>query len=450
MAKPAVLIVDDEPDLCELLTITLQRMNLSPRSADGVGVAQRLLKTEHFDLCLTDMQLPDGNGLELVEWMQQYTPNVPVAVITAHGNMETAVRALKLGAYDFVSKPLDLTGLRKLVSTALKLSETSESDTVVFGPRLLGNSPAMQQLREMITRVARSQAPVHISGESGTGKELVAKLIHQSGPRRDEPFVPVNCGAIPTELMESELFGHKRGSFTGAVSDKKGLIQSAEGGSLFLDEIADLPLHMQVKLLRVIQEKSVRPIGEQQETGIDVRILSATHKNLAQLVAEGKFREDLYYRVNVIELRVPALRERPEDVPELAEAVLRRLGRRMKIPVPVLGKEALAALVSYSFPGNVRELENILERAITLSTGGEVGIGDIQLRQTPAVTSGASPVSGTAAEGVSGLGDQLEDIEREAIVKALEQTRYNKTAAAKRLGMTFRALRYRIKKLGIE
>jgi two-component system response regulator PilR (NtrC family) len=308
----------------------------------------------------------------------------------------------------------------------------------------------MRHLREMITRVARSQAPVHISGESGTGKELVAKLIHQSGPRRDEPFVPVNCGAIPTELMESELFGHKRGSFTGAVSDKKGLIQSAEGGSLFLDEIADLPLHMQVKLLRVIQEKSVRPIGEQQETGIDVRILSATHKNLAQLVAEGKFREDLYYRVNVIELRVPALRERPEDVPELAEAVLRRLGRRMKIPVPVLGKEALAALVSYSFPGNVRELENILERAITLSTGGEVGIGDIQLRSTPAVTSGASPVSGTAAEGVSGLGDQLEDIEREAIVKALEQTRYNKTAAAKRLGMSFRALRYRIKKLGIE
>ncbi len=450
MAKPAVLIVDDEPDLCELLTITLQRMNLSPRSADGVGVAQRLLKTEHFDLCLTDMQLPDGNGLELVEWMQQYTPNVPVAVITAHGNMETAVRALKLGAYDFVSKPLDLTGLRKLVSTALKLSETSESDTVVFGPRLLGNSPAMQHLREMITRVARSQAPVHISGESGTGKELVAKLIHQSGPRRDEPFVPVNCGAIPTELMESELFGHKRGSFTGAVSDKKGLIQSAEGGSLFLDEIADLPLHMQVKLLRVIQEKSVRPIGEQQETGIDVRILSATHKNLAQLVAEGKFREDLYYRVNVIELRVPALRERPEDVPELAEAVLRRLGRRMKIPVPVLGKEALAALESYSFPGNVRELENILERAITLSTGGEVGIGDIQLRSTPAVASGASPVSGTATDGVSGLGNQLEDIEREAIVKALEQTRYNKTAAAKRLGMSFRALRYRIKKLGIE
>src|SRR5271166_1901631 len=459
MSKPAVLIVDDEPDLCELLTITLQRMNLSPRSASGVGEAQRLLKTEHFDLCLTDMQLPDGNGLELVEWMQQHTPSVPVAVITAHGNMETAVRALKLGAYDFVSKPLDLTGLRKLVSTAIRLSETSETDTVVLGPRLLGNSAVMQHLREMIARVARSQAPVHISGESGTGKELVAKLIHQSGPRRDGPFVPVNCGAIPTELMESELFGHKRGSFTGAVGDKKGLIQSAEGGSLFLDEIADLPLHMQVKLLRVIQEKAVRPIGEQQETGIDVRILSATHKSLAQLVAEGKFREDLFYRINVIELRVPALRERAEDIPELAEAILRRLGRRMKIPPPALTKEALAALANYSFPGNVRELENILERAITLSTGGEVGIGDIQLRPTPAAASsaggasvagGMSAASGAAADGVPGLGDQLEGIEREAIVKALEQTRYNKTAAAKRLGMTFRALRYRIKKLGIE
>lgn len=462
MSKPAVLIVDDEPDLCELLTITLQRMSLSPRSANGVGEAQRLLKTEHFDLCLTDMQLPDGNGLELVEWMQQHTPSVPVAVITAHGNMETAVRALKLGAYDFVSKPLDLTGLRKLVSTAIRLSETSETDTVVLGPRLLGNSAVMQHLREMIARVARSHAPVHISGESGTGKELVAKLIHQSGPRRDGPFVPVNCGAIPTELMESELFGHKRGSFTGAVGDKKGLIQSAEGGSLFLDEIADLPLHMQVKLLRVIQEKAVRPIGEQQETGIDVRILSATHKNLAQLVAEGKFREDLFYRVNVIELRVPALRERAEDVPELAEAVLRRLGRRMRITPPTLSQDALAALSSYSFPGNVRELENILERAITLSTGGEVGVNDIQLRPAPAVAGGVSGaaaaggagsaggVGGTAADGASGLGDQLEDIERDAIVKALEQTRYNKTAAAKRLGMSFRALRYRIKKLGIE
>src|SRR5277367_1097090 len=383
MPKPAVLIVDDEPDLCELLSITLQRMDLSPRTANTVAAAQRLLKTEQFDLCLTDMQLPDGDGLELIQWMQQYTPSVPVAVITAHGNMETAVRALKLGAFDFVSKPLDLAGLRKLLASAIKLAGTIDGDTSVFGPRLLGASPAMQNMRDMIARVARSQAPVHIFGESGTGKELVAKLIHESGPRRDGPFVPVNCGAIPNELMESELFGHKRGTFTGAVSDKRGLIQSAEGGTLLLDEIADLPLHMQVKLLRVIQEKAVRPLGEQLEVGIDVRFLSATHKNLSKLVAEGKFREDLFYRVNVIELRVPSLRERPEDVPELAEAVLRRLGRRMKITAPALGRDALAALQSYVFPGNVRELENILERAITLSTSGEVSAGDIQLRPTP-------------------------------------------------------------------
>jgi two-component system response regulator PilR (NtrC family) len=445
MPNPAVLVVDDEPDICELLSITLQRMDLAPRTANTVAEAQRLLKTERFDLCLTDMQLPDADGLELVKWIQQYTPSVPVAVITAHGNMETAVRALKLGAFDFVSKPLDLTGLRKLVTTAIKLSDTNDGDTSVFGPRLLGTSPAMQQLRQMIARVARSQAPVHIFGESGTGKELVAKLIHESGPRRDGPFVPVNCGAIPTELMESELFGHKRGSFTGAVSDKKGLIQSAEGGTLFLDEIADLPLHMQVKLLRVIQEKAVRPVGDQLEVGIDVRVLSATHKNLAQLVAEGKFREDLFYRVNVIEMRVPSLRERPEDVTELAEAVLRRLGRRMKITPPTLSKDALAALEAYAFPGNVRELENILERAITLSTSGEVRASDIQLRPTP-----GGPIAPPNSSNAGPLGDHLEDIERDAIVRALEQTRFNKTAAAKILGMSFRALRYRIKKLGIE
>jgi two-component system response regulator PilR (NtrC family) len=445
MPIPSVLIVDDEPDLCELLSITLRRMDLNPRTANNVAAAQRLLKLEPFDLCLTDMQLPDGDGLELVKWMQQYSPSVPVAVITAHGNMETAVRALKLGAFDFVSKPLDLAGLRKLVATAIKLSGPNDPDTSVFGPRLLGTSVAMQHMREMIARVARSQAPVHIYGESGTGKELVAKLIHESGPRRDGPFVPVNCGAIPTELMESELFGHKRGSFTGAVSDKKGLIPSAEGGTLFLDEIADLPLHMQVKLLRVIQEKAVRPVGEQLEIAVDVRILSATHKHLSNLVAEGKFREDLFYRVNVIELRVPSLRERPEDVPELAESVLRRLGRRMKITPPMLGKDALAALEAYAYPGNVRELENILERAITLTTGAEVSANDIQLRPTP----GTATVVNAAQSGAP-LGDHLDDIERDAILKALEQTRYNKTAAAKVLGMSFRALRYRIKKLGIE
>ena len=445
MSKPAVLVVDDEPDLCELLSITLQRMDLNPRTTGTVAAARRLLKTERFDLCLTDMQLPDGDGLELVQWMQQHSPNVPVAVLTAHGNMETAVKALKLGAFDFVSKPLDLAGLRKLVATAIKVSEDRNGDTSAFGPRLLGASKSMQTMREMIGRVARSQAPVHICGESGTGKELVAKLIHESGPRHDGPFIPVNCGAIPTELMESELFGHKRGSFTGAISDNKGLIQSAEGGTLFLDEIADLPLHMQVKLLRVIQERTVRPVGEQAEVAVDVRVLSATHKNLSQLVAEGKFREDLFYRVNVIELRVPSLRERPEDVPELAEAVLRRLGRRMKISPPTLSRDALAGLKTYPYPGNVRELENILERAITLSTGGEVTAADIQLRVTPGEASSAAATTAVAA-----LGDHLEDIEREAIMRALEQARYNKTAAAKLLGMSFRALRYRIKKLGIE
>jgi two-component system, NtrC family, response regulator PilR len=445
MPKPNVLVVDDEPDLCELLSITLQRMDLNPRTANTVAAARRLLKSERFELCLTDMQLPDGDGLELVEWMQQNSPTVPVAVITAHGNMETAVRALKLGAFDFVSKPLDLAGLRKLVATAIKLSDPGDGDTSVFGPRLLGTSAAMQNMRDMIARVARSQAPVHIFGESGTGKELVAKLIHESGPRRGGPFVPVNCGAIPTELMESELFGHKRGSFTGAVSDKKGLITSAEGGTLFLDEIADLPLHMQVKLLRVIQEKAVRPVGEQLEIKVDVRVLSATHKLLSKLVSEGRFREDLFYRVNVIELRVPSLRERPEDVRELAESILRRLARRMKTTPPILGKDALMALDNYAFPGNVRELENILERAITMSTHGEINAGDIQVRPTASV---GAAVANSLGEGA--LGDHLEDIERDAILKALEQTRYNKTAAAKVLGMSFRALRYRIKKLGIE
>ena len=447
MTKPTVLVVDDEPDLCELLSITLQRMDLNPRTAGNVANARKMLTAERFDLCLTDMQLPDGDGLDLVGWMQQHSPSVPVAVITAHGNMETAVRALKLGAFDFVSKPVDLAILRKLVASAIKLSAPLDSDTSVFGPRLLGTSQAMHDLREMIARVARSQAPVHISGESGTGKELVAKLIHESGPRSDGPFVPVNCGAIPSELMESELFGHKRGSFSGAVSDKKGLIQSAEGGTLFLDEIADLPLHMQVKLLRVIQEKAVRPVGEQLEVGVDVRVLSATHKNLSQLVADGKFREDLFYRVNVIELRVPSLRERPEDVPELVESILKRLSRRVKISPPSLSKEALDALQAYAFPGNVRELENILERTITLTVSGEINASDIQLRASPASPLPSAPASSPSS---APLGDHLEDVERDAIVKALEQTRYNKTAAAKLLGMSFRALRYRIKKLGIE
>src|SRR5690606_6647105 len=280
-------------------------------------------------LCLTDMRLPDGEGLALVEWIQNHKPHTPVAVITAHGNVETAVRALKLGAFDFISKPLDVGALRKLIEATLKLGGSSENTLELPQVKLFGRSRAMEQLRELIERVSRSQAPVHIFGESGTGKELVAQLIHSAGARRDNPFVPVNCGAIPTELMESGLFGHEKGSFTGAVAYKQGLIQSAEGGTLFLVEIAGLPLHMQVKLLRVIQEKSVRPVGESKEIPIDVRILSATHKNLAALVAEGKFREDLFYRVNVIEIRVPALRERLEDIDELVDAIITRLGRQI-------------------------------------------------------------------------------------------------------------------------
>ena len=453
VGKPTVLIVDDEPDLLELVSLTLSRMNLEARTAADVTSARRLLKTEKFDLCLTDMRLPDGDGLDLVAWIQQNRADLPVAVITAHGNVESAVRALKLGAFDFVSKPLDLGVLRKLVGSAIRLgARNTDRTSVTFrGPRLLGHSEIMEQLREMIARVARSQAPVHIYGESGTGKELVARLIHESGARSEGPFVAVNCGAIPTELMESELFGHKRGSFTGAVGDKKGLVQSAEGGTLFLDEVADLPLHMQVKLLRVVQEKTVRPVGESREETIDVRILSATHKNLGELVGQGLFREDLFYRINVIELRVPALRERTDDIAEIAETILQRLGRRSNTEAPQLAADTIETLQAYPFPGNVRELENVLERALTLCTDGVITADHIKLRGAArtAADTPAQPIA-AAAESGGALGDKLEDIERDAIIKALEKTRYNKTAAAKLLGMSFRALRYRVKKLGIE
>jgi two-component system, NtrC family, response regulator PilR len=451
--RPVVLVVDDEPDLLELVSLTLSRMNLTTRTASDLNGARRLLKAERFDLCLTDMRLPDGDGLDLVAWIQENRAAVPVAVITAHGNIESAVRALKLGAFDFVSKPLDLGVLRKLVGSAIKLRAGADERTAATlqGPRLLGSSAVMEQLRDMIARVARSQAPVHIYGESGTGKELVARMIHECGARHEGPFVAVNCGAIPTELMESELFGHKRGSFTGAVADKTGLIQSAEGGTLFLDEVADLPLHMQVKLLRVVQEKTVRPVGAAREETVDVRILSATHKNLADLVAQGLFREDLFYRINVIELRVAALRERSGDIAEIAAAILLRLARRTNAVPPELSAEAVQTLQTYPFPGNVRELENVLERALTLSTGGVITPEHIRLRtgMRPAALEAPAPAA-AAADGNTALGSQLESIERDAIVKALEKTRYNKTAAAKLLGMSFRALRYRIKKLGIE
>jgi two-component system response regulator PilR (NtrC family) len=444
--SPRALVVDDEPDIRELLGITLGRMNIQVTAASDYAGAVRQLGSERFDLVLTDMRLPDGDGLDLVEWIQVHRPGLPVAVITAHGNVEAAVRALKLGAFDFISKPLDLAALRKLITATLKLGESIEATGRRATLRLLGDSKPMQQLRLMIAKVARSQAPVHISGDSGTGKELAARLIHESGPRADGPFVPVNCGAIPSELMESELFGHKRGSFTGAVADKEGLIRSAEGGTLFLDEVADLPLHMQVKLLRVIQEKAVRPVGETREVPVDVRILSATHRKLEDLVKAGRFREDLYYRINVIELHVPALRERLDDVPQLVDMMLDRISRHIGVPRPEITDEALDKLLTYSYPGNVRELENILERAVTLCSDERVRPEDIQLKQGASLEL-PSVADQAAADGLEG---QLEHIEREAIVKALEQTRYNKTRAAQLLGMTFRQLRYRVKKLGID
>ncbi len=449
MGRPRALIVDDEPDLRELLAITLGRMALDVDTAGDAASAAKCLAKGRYDLVLTDMRLPDGDGLDLVASIQAHRPGLPVAVITAHGNVEAAVRALKLGAFDFISKPLDLGALRKLISATLKLGESTTEETQRHSAlRLLGESRPMRQLREMIAKVARSQAPVHISGESGTGKELVARLIHESGARRDAPFVPVNCGAIPSELMESELFGHKKGSFTGAVADKEGLIRSAEGGTLFLDEVADLPLHMQVKLLRVIQEKAVRPVGESREVPVDVRILSATHRDLGELVKASRFREDLYYRINVIELKVPALRERRDDLPLLIEASLARIAKQMRVAVPEIAPEALDRLRAYAYPGNVRELENVLERAVTLCADGCIETGDVVLREG----NGFELDDVAEFEGVNGAGlnGQLEHIERDAIVRALEQTRYNKTKAAELLGMSFRQLRYRVKKLGIE
>jgi len=434
MSQKSALVIDDEPDICELLSLTLGRMGIDTDTALDIGSGKQKLLERPFDLCLTDMRLPDGDGLELVEWMQSHAPRVPVAVITAHGNIETAVNALKLGAFDFLSKPLDLTHLRNIIESALKLDRAGG----VPSSPLLGSSSAMQGLRDMIEKVARSQAPVHICGESGTGKELVAKLIHKESPRADGPFVPVNCGAIPSELMESEFFGHRKGAFTGADSDKTGLIRSADGGTLFLDEIADLPLPMQVKLLRVIQEKSVRPVGETQEQSVNVRLLSATHKQLRDMVSQGDFREDLYYRINVIEMTVPALRDRESDVLELADHMLAKLGS-----TATLNDAAKQALLRYDFPGNVRELENMLERAVTLCTTGVISDSDLAMRPTD------SGSKATAALG-GNLGDQLEDVQRQAIIDALEKTRYNKTAAAKLLGLSFRQLRYRIQKLGIE
>ncbi len=448
MSQYLALVVDDEPDICELLEITLSRMNVGCHTAGSVREATALLARNRYNLCLTDMRLPDGNGLQLVSLIQRDHPDTPAAVITAHGNVESAVQALKAGAFDFISKPVDLQALRNLVTSALKVKAPTKTPERRSRLTLLGNSDVMANTRTTIAKLALSQAPVYISGESGTGKELVARLIHDRGPRADKPFVPVNCGAIPEHLMESEFFGYKKGSFTGAVADKEGLFQASHGGTLFLDEVADLPMHMQVKLLRAIQEKAVRQVGASKEISIDVRLLSATHKDLAALVAEGKFRQDLFYRINVIEMKVPSLRDHPGDIPMLATHILTRLSGEGGPSGAALSPEALDALMHYPFPGNVRELENILERALTLCDGQRIREEDLRLPNFQRPVSQSAPPAPEKTDGP--LDPFLDTMEKEAIKQALEKARYNKTAAARLLGISFRQLRYRLKKLGID
>ncbi|MDB6163754.1 MAG: response regulator with CheY-like receiver, AAA-type ATPase, and DNA-binding domain [Xanthomonadaceae bacterium] len=463
-APPSALIVDDEHDIRELLVLTLGRMGLRTDTAATVAMARAQLAQATYDLCLTDMRLPDGTGLDVIATIAANHPDTPVAMITAFGNVDAAVEALKAGAFDFVSKPVDLAVLRRLVTHALDLNERRRQGLGKIRAdaglgRLSGNSQAMQTLRETVAKVARSQAPISISGESGVGKELVARTIHAEGGRASGPFVPVNCGAIPTELMESEFFGHRKGSFTGAHVDKAGLFQAADGGTLFLDEIAELPMQMQVKLLRAIQEKSIRPVGASAEIPVDVRILSATHKDLAGLIADGRFRHDLYYRINVIELRVPPLRERIEDLPILADTILVRLSAAQHRQPPSLGSDALAALKTYAFPGNVRELENILERALALADGDVISVADLRL-PSKSGSSNDRPVGpviprdprtmNPRESATSALPSYIEEIERAQIQQALVENRYNKTRAASALGITFRALRYKLKKLGID
>ncbi len=436
-----VLVVDDEADIRELLDLTLARMGLQTACAGSLAEARALLGSQRFQLCLTDMRLPDGLGLDLVRHIADTIPDLPVAVITAHGSAENAVSALKAGAFDYIAKPVSLDQLRGIVKSALDLpgpEPTSES-SVEAG--LLGDSPAILQVRALIERVARSQAPVHIAGESGSGKELAARLIHNLGARREKPFVAVNCGAIPENLMESEFFGYRKGAFTGANDDREGFFQAANGGTLFLDEVAELPLSMQVKLLRAIQEKRVRQIGATAELGVDARLICATHQDLKQLVEHGRFRQDLFYRLNVIELRMPSLRECRDDIPTLTHHIVSRLSRASGRASPPLAADAMAALQGYTFPGNVRELENVLERALALMAGDRIEAADLNL--VPAqFGAGATLASGS-------LQDLLDQVERQAILDALKQSDGNRTAAARLLGVTFRSLRYRMARLNL-
>ncbi|MBL4781326.1 MAG: sigma-54-dependent Fis family transcriptional regulator [Porticoccaceae bacterium] len=466
MTKKRALVVDDEADIRELLAMTLQQMDLEVDEAETLGAAIEALNKQPYAFCLTDMKLPDGSGMDLIGLIQSKHAHMPVAMITAYGNTEIAVEALKLGAFDFVTKPIELPRLRNMVEAALKLSSPATGSLSKKAGKLTGDSSAMNKLRQQITRVARSQAPVFIHGESGSGKEIVARNIHYSGAKAEGPFIPVNCGAIPAELMESEFFGHTKGSFTGAHQDKKGLFQSADGGTLFLDEVADLPLAMQVKLLRGIQEKAVRPLGSESEIPVDIRILSASHKDLDAEIAKGNFREDLYYRINVIELQVPPLRDRREDIPQLTDLFLAKFAADFDAEPVALAADALDTLQQFAFPGNVRELENTLERAFTLCDGKMIETDDLQLK----VRKSKAPVETEASAFASpriqvpigedqqhehrlkgqSIDDYLATIEKALLEKALEESRWNKTAAAEKLGITFRQLRYKLKKLNID
>jgi two-component system response regulator PilR (NtrC family) len=442
------LVVDDETDIRELVVLTLERMDIYADSASNIAEAKHMLASKDYDLCLTDMNLPDGLGLELVTLISNEYSGLPVAVITAYGSAENAVSALKAGAFDYLTKPISLKQLRPLVASALKLSDTDSNGNKNTAD-LLGNSPVISQIRTMIEKLARSQAPVYISGESGSGKELAARLIHKNSSRSDQSFVAVNCGAIPESLMESEFFGYKKGAFTGAVKDTSGLFQAANGGTLFLDEVADLPLLMQVKLLRAIQEKKVRAVGDTTEEAVDVRIISATHKNLSEMMAEGLFRQDLYYRLNVIQLKMPSLREHPEDIPELTQKLLEKLCAAQSIDIPLLAPEANKLIASLPFTGNVRELENMLERALALCDGKAITIDDLLIDDEMQATNATAIQSAPSKDNDTSLSDYLEDIEKREIFKALEKTNNNKTAAAKLLGVSFRTLRYRLSKLGL-
>jgi two-component system response regulator PilR (NtrC family) len=448
--RPRVLVVDDEADLRELLELTLVRMGLDVDLAEGVAAAKALLGARGYDLCLTDMRMGDGDGLDLVRFISSECGDVPVAVITAYGSTDNAIAALKAGAFDYLAKPIALDQLRSLVKSALEVPAPDKAPRAEGGRQLIGASQAVAEVRDLISRVARSAAPVHVSGESGSGKELAARRIHDLSGRSGE-FVAVNCGAIPENLMEAEFFGVRKGAFTGADNEREGFFQAADGGTLFLDEVADLPLAMQVKLLRVIQERRVRKVGGTGEDAVDVRIVSATHQDLAGLAQAGRFRQDLLYRLNVIEIDMPSLKECREDIPLLAEAILARLaaqnGRTLR-----LSAAAVKSLAGYDYPGNVRELENILERAAALAAGPLIEPGDLRLAPlvgASGVEEGGSAIGSALAQGLP-LQDYLDRVERAAIVEALEKTRYNRTAAAKLLGVTFRSLRYRLQRLNIE